>query len=113
MGVPNATKYAAINAVTALGGYISAHTAAAGTTGANEGSGTGYGPRPQTTWPTNADPVTGSLVNLPVPAGTYVEFGCWSAASAGTFDWSTAFSGGNITVSGSGASIAITPSVSI
>lgn len=113
MGVPNPTKYAAINAVIALGTYIGAHTAAAGTTGANEGSGTGYGPRPQSTLPTNADPSNGSLVNLPVPAGSYTELSAWSAASSGTFNWSTGFTGGTITVSGSGASLAINPSISL
>lgn len=117
MGIPNATHQASSNAVAALGTYISAHTGAAGTTGANEGSGTGYGPRPQTTWPTGGMVSslwvqTGSVVSLPVPAGTYTELGIWSAASSGTFVGSAAPTGGSITVSGTGASLSITPAIS-
>lgn len=117
MGIPDATHTASANAVAALGAYISAHTAAAGTTGANEGSGTGYGPRPQTTWPTGSMvsglwTKVGSAVSLPIPAGTYAELGIWSAATSGTFVGSAAPSGGSITVSGTGASLTITPTVS-
>lgn len=117
MGIPNVTHQASANAVAALGAYIAAFTAAAGTTGANEGSGTGYGPRPQTTWPAGGMVSslwvkTGSQVSLPVPAGTYTELGIFSAATAGTFVGSAAPTGGSITVSGTGALLTITPAIS-
>lgn len=112
MGIPNATHQAASNAIANLGRYISIHTdAGAGTTGANEASGGGY-TRKQTTWtPGSTGTNTGSEVNIPVPAGTYSEGGIWSAASSGTFVGSAAFAGGNVVVSGSGASIDVTPTI--
>lgn len=115
MGIPNATHQAATNGITALGTYISLHTAAAGTTGASEATGGGYA-RQATVWgaATNANPSvsTGSAVNVPCAAGTYVEGGVFSAATAGTFVGSAAFGGGNVVVSGTGASVSVTPSVS-
>ncbi len=112
MAIPNATKQAAANAITALGAWISLHTSAASTTGANEATGGGYA-RKQTTWtPTGTGGANGSSVNIPVAAGTYAEGGIFSAATAGTFVGSSAFSGGSVTVSGTGASIDVTPSVS-
>lgn len=111
MGIPNATHQAAVNAITALGTFVSVHTAAAGTTGASEASGGGYA-RQATTWTAGSTGVTnGSTVNIPVAAGTYVEGGIWSASTAGTFVGSNAFTGGNVVVSGTGASISVTPSV--
>lgn len=115
MGIPNATHQAAVNGVKALGAYISAHTSTGGTTGTGEASGGSYA-RKQTTWgsATNASPsvVSGSTVNVPVAAGTYKEGGIWSALTSGTFVGSAPFSGGDVVVSGSGASIDITPSLS-
>lgn len=113
MGIPNATKQAAADAVKALGAYVSAHTAAAGTTGANEATGGGYGRQLSTLTSGTTGAVTGSQVTVPVAAGTYVEGGLNSASTAGTFVGSAAFAGGNVVVSGSGASILITPSISI
>lgn len=111
MGIPNATHQAASNAIAALGNWISVHTSDAGTTGDNEASGGGY-TRKQTTWtPGSTGTNTGTEVNIPVPAGTYVEGGIWSAASGGTFVGSAAFAGGSVVVSGSGASIDITPTI--
>ena len=111
MAIPNGTRQAASNAMAALGSWISVHTAAAGTTGASEATGGGYGRR-QTTWtPNGSGTNNGSEVNVPVAAGTYVEGGIWSASSAGTFVASAAFGGGNVVVSGTGASINITPSL--
>lgn len=110
MSIPNASLQAACSALSALGAYISLHTAAAGTTGASEASGGGYA-RQLTTW-TNGSTGTssGSQVNIPCAANTYVEGGIFSAATSGTFDGSAAFSGGNVVVSGTGASINVTPS---
>ena len=111
MAIPNATRQAASNAMAGLGTWISVHTAAAGTTGASEATGGGYA-RQQTTWtPNGSGANNGSAVNIPVAAGTYVEGGIWSASSAGTFVASAAFGGGNVVVSGTGASINVTPSL--
>jgi hypothetical protein len=111
MGIPNATHQAAADGIKALGTWISLHTAAAGTTGANEATGGGYA-RKQTTWTSGSTgTVAGTLVNIPCAAGTYVEGGIWSALTAGTFVGSNAFSGGNVVVSGTGASIDVTPSI--
>ncbi|MBY0442024.1 MAG: hypothetical protein K2Q25_07805 [Mycobacteriaceae bacterium] len=111
MSIPNATHAAASAAIAALGRYISVHTAAAGTTGTNEATGGGYA-RGYTTWtPDGAGINAGSTVNIPVASGTYVEGGVWSASTSGTFVGSAAFAGGNVVVSGSGASINVTPSI--
>lgn len=112
MGIPNATHQAASNAIAALGAYISLHTGAGGgTTGTNEATGGGYA-RVQTTWSAGSTGLnTGSVVNISCAAGTYTEGGIWSAATTGTFVGSSAFSGGNVVVSGTGASISVTPSV--
>ena len=111
MGIPNPTHQAASNAIAALGTWISLHTAAAGTTGASEATGGGYA-RKQTTWTPGTTGVnTGSEVNIPCAAGTYVEGGIFSAVSGGTFVGSAAFGGGNVVVSGTGASIDVTPTV--
>jgi hypothetical protein len=111
MGIPAATHQAAADAIKALGTWIGVHTAAAGTTGASEASGGSYARR-QTTWTSNSNgTVSGSTVNVPVPAGSYTEGSIWSAQTAGTFVGSGAFSGGTVTVSGTGASIDVTPSL--
>jgi hypothetical protein len=44
--------------------------------------------------------------------GTYTEGGIFTASTAGTFIASAAFTAGNVVVSGAGASINVTPSVS-
>ena len=112
MGIPNATKQAAADAIKALGAWISVHTGAAGTTGANEASGGSYA-RQQTTWTSGSTGVVnGTAVTIPVAAATYVEGGVNSASTAGTFVGSAAFAGGNVVVSGTGASIVVTPSES-
>lgn len=112
MGIPNATHQAAADAIKALGAYISLHTGSgASTTGANEATGGGYA-RQQTTWTsTGSGGVNGTQVTIPCAAGTYVEGGIFSAASAGTFVGSNPFAGGSVVVSGTGASILVTPSI--
>lgn len=113
MGIPNATHQAASNAVAALGAYISLHTGDASTTGANEATGGGYA-RVQTTWTAGSTGTnTGSVVNISCAAGTYTQGGIWSALTTGTFVGSAAFGGGNVVVSGTGASISVTPSVTV
>ena len=109
MPTTNATKETAALAVTALGGWISLHTADPGTTGANEA--TGGSPayaRKQTTWTAGGSDgvVNGSEVTIDLAAGTYTHFGVWTAATAGTF-----IGGGSITSTTLGAQgqIKVTP----
>lgn len=110
MGIPNATLQSASNAIAALGAYISLHTAAAGTTGASEATGGSYA-RQLTTWTPGSTGVNnGSQVNIPAAAATYTEGGIWSLVSSGTFIGSQAFGGGSVVVSGTGASVNVTPS---
>lgn len=112
MGIPNATHQAAASAIAALGAYIALFTGAGGgTTGANEATGGSYA-RQLTTWTagtTGAE--TGSAVTIPCPAGSYTEGGIFSAASGGNFVGSAAFTGGTVVVSGTGASVVVTPSI--
>ncbi|ALA48569.1 minor tail protein [Mycobacterium phage PopTart] len=111
MGIPNATHKAASDAIAALGDWISVHTGAAGTTGANEATGGGYA-REQTSWTSGSTGTnTGDEVEISVAAGTYVEGGIWSASSSGTFVGSEAFDDGDVEVSGTGASISVTPRI--
>lgn len=113
MGIPNNTHQVASNAIAALGAYISLHTDDASTTGANEATGGGYA-RVQTTWtPGSTGTNTGSVVNISCAAGTYKQGGIWSAGTSGTFVGSAAFGGGDVVVSGTGASISVTPSVTV
>src|SRR5262245_38269429 len=112
MGIPNATHQAASNAVAALGAYISLHTGAgAGTTGANEATGGSYARKPTTWTPGSTGVNTGSVVNILCAAATYLEAGIFSALTSGTFVGSAAFSGGSVIVSGSGASIDVTATI--
>src|SRR3954454_15331196 len=110
MGIPNNTHQAASNAVAALGNWISLHTGAGGgTTGANGATGGGYGRVQSTPWtPNSTGTNTGPQVTIACAAGTYTEGGVFSAATAGTFVGSAPFSGGNVVVSGTGASINVT-----
>lgn len=112
MGMPAATHQTASNAIAALGNWISLHTAAAGTTGASEASGGGYGRVQSTPWTPDANGNNnGPAVQIFCAAGTYVEGGIWSAQTVGTFVGSNAFNGGSVIVSGTGASINVTPSI--
>lgn len=114
MGIPNDTRQAASNAVAARGNWIGLHTAAAGTTGAAEATGGGYGrvQIPGGTWtPSGTGSNTGGEVAIPVAAGNYVEGSVWSAQAGGTFVGSGVFAGGTINITGTGASIAVTPSI--
>lgn len=112
MAFTNAAKEAGALAVTALGSYISLHTADPGTTGASEA--TGGSPayaRKQTTWAGGAadGSVPGSQVIFDAPAGTYTHMGIWSAASGGSFVAGFALSA-PITLGGQGQGL-VTPTV--
>lgn len=88
MAFTNASKETGALAVTALGSYVSLHTADPSTTGTGEA--TGGSPayaRKQTTWTggTSDGSVVGSQVTFDAPAGTFTHVGVWTAATAGTF----------------------------
>jgi hypothetical protein len=109
MPLTNASKESAATAVTALGSYVSLHTADPGTTGASEA--TGGAPayaRKQTTWTagTADGVVAGSEVTIDLPAGTYTHFGIWSAATGGTFIGGGSITSTNLTAQGQ---IKVTP----
>lgn len=100
MGIPSATHQTASNAVAGLGNWISLHTAAAGTTGANEASGGSYARQQSTPWtPDGIGDNNGPQVQIFCAAGTYVEAGIFSTGSALTL---AAPSGVGATGSGSG-----------
>lgn len=115
MGIPNNSHQVGSNAVAGIGNWISLHTGAGGgTTGANEATGGGYARVQSTPWtPNGTGTNTGPQVNILCAAGTYTEGGIFSAVTAGTFVGSAAFSGGNVVVSGAGASINVTPSITV
>lgn len=86
MAFTDTTLNAAVDAIAALGTWISAHTADPSTTGANEVTGGSYA-RQQTTWgAASSGDRAGSEVSIPIPAATTVtHWGIWSASTAGTF----------------------------
>lgn len=103
-----ASKDTAVNALTALGSYISLHNQDPGTTGASEIAGV---TRQQTTWGSSSSgTANGSQVTFnSVPAGSYTHYGVWTAASGGTFRWGFALSPG-VTLSDVGT-VLMTPRV--
>lgn len=97
-GFPNATKEAAVLAVSGRGAWIAVHTGDPGTTGANEATGGGYA-RVQTTWTAGGSDgvVTGSEVSITLPAGPgYTCPSVWTAATGGSYVGPLAFEGGPI-----------------
>lgn len=110
----NATKEAAAVAITGLGRWISVHTGAPGTTGANEATGGGYA-RVQTTWTAGASDgsVVGSEVSISLPAAAgYQCPGVWTAATGGTFVGSLDFDGGPIGTVSEAFVLDLTPTIS-
>lgn len=108
MAFTTASKDAAVNALTALGGYISLHSGDPGTLGTNEVSAAS---RQQTTWgASSGGTANGSQVTFQsVPAGTYTHYGVWTAATGGTFRWGFELSPG-VTLSDVGT-VLMTPRV--
>ena len=108
MAFTTASKDTAVNALTALGSYISLHSGDPGTLGSNEVGGT---TRQQTTWGTSSSgTAAGSQVTFSsVPSGSYTHYGVWTAPSGGTFRWGFALSPG-ITLSDVGT-VLMTPRV--
>lgn len=112
MAFTNTSKETAALAITALGNYISLHTADPGTTGAGETSGGSYA-RKQTTWAGGAADgvVAGSAVTFDAAAGTYTHVGVWSAATGGTFIAGFALSA-SVNLSAAGQ-VLTTPSITV
>lgn len=111
LAVP-ATRESAALAVSALGSWISLHTATPGSTGASEAAGT---TRRQTTWTggTADGTVAGSQVtHSAAPANTYTHYGIWSAQTGGTFVDGNALSPGAVTIAAA-TDILFTPTISI
>lgn len=112
MSFPNASKEAAILAVKATATHASLHTAAAGTTGANEATGgsPAYARKAISFTDGASDGSTvGSQVTFDVPAGTYVEIGLWTASTSGTFLGSVALASN--AVLGSQGQVLVTPTL--
>lgn len=115
MAFTSATKEASATAVSALGAWVSLHTADPGTTGTGEA--TGGSPayaRKQTTWTAGAADgvVNGSEVTFDVPAGTFTHAGVWTAATAGTFIGGFALNASTGALPGQ-AKVDLTPSITV
>lgn len=81
MGIPNPTHQALSNRFAALIRYVALFTAAAGTTGSNEASGGSYARvAVGTPTPDGVGDNTFPQVNIPCPAGNYVEGGFFSTS---------------------------------
>jgi len=108
MAFTTASKDAAVNALTALGTYISLHTGDPGTVGSNEQAGT---TRAATTWGSSSSgTASGTQVTFSsVPSGSYTHYGVWTASTGGTFRWGFALSPG-VTLSATGT-VLMTPRV--
>lgn len=87
MPLSNAALQIAYAAVSGAGGWISAHTADPGTTGANEVPASADYNRVQAAFPTGANGSgTAPQVSIPIPAGvTVTHIGVWTAATNGTY----------------------------
>ena len=109
MSFTDASKNSAVNALTALGTYISLHTGDPGTVGSNEQAGT---TRQATTWGSSSSgTASGTQVTFTsVPSGSYTHYGVWTAATGGTFRWGFSLSPG-VTLSASGT-VLMTPRIS-
>lgn len=110
MAFPTGTKNTAVNAITALGSWISLHTGDPGTTGASEATGGSYA-RQQTTWPSaSGGAATGSEVTHGgLVAAAYGYFGVWSAVTGGVFEHGNSLTPA-MTLGGTGT-LKTTPSV--
>lgn len=82
-----AAENAAVNGITAVGLYLSLHSADPGTTGASEITGGGYA-RQAITWGAASGGTatnTGALSFTVAAATTVAYVGVWSAATTGTY----------------------------
>jgi hypothetical protein len=89
MGLNNSGRNVGLNAIGAVGLYLSLHTADPGTSGTSEvtGGSPAYA-RKSCTWAAAASGsmTTNAGVTFDIPAGTTItHYGVWSASSSGTF----------------------------
>ena len=93
MAYTNAVKNEAVDAMTALGSWITVHTGDPGTTGANRV--VALAPL-QTVWPdaTSGQTIGTQLVFANAPALHYTHFGVWADAAMTTFRWGFALDPG-------------------
>lgn len=110
MAFPVGTKNVAVDAVIALGNWISLHTADPSTTGASEATGGSYARQQSTFGASSAGVATGSEVTFTgLVAATYNFFGQWSAVTAGTFRHGNVLTP-SMTLGGTGT-LKVTPSL--
>lgn len=85
--MPSVTaRNALVSAYTANATWVSLHTGAPGTTGANEVPAGTYARKQTTFGAPSGGSATGSQVSIDVPAGgPYTHYGLWTAVSGGTF----------------------------
>ena len=111
MAFTTAAKNAAVDAIIALGNWISLHTADPGTTGASEASGGGYARQQSAHGAAASGVATGAEVSFSnIIAAAYTHFGYWSAVTAGTFRHGNVLTP-SMTLGGTGT-LKVTPSVS-
>lgn len=87
MAFTSAALNAGADAIAALAGYVSLHTADPTTVGDNEVSGgsPAYARKAVTWGAASAGDKVGSQVTFDVPAGTFTHAGYWTASTGGTF----------------------------
>lgn len=104
MSIPNYTNQGLANLLAAFGNNMGLHTSAAGTTGANEATGGGYGrQQASSSTPDGVGDVNFVQVNIPCAAGSYAEGSIWSTVSGTTL---AVPSGVSATGSGTGGTLA-------
>jgi hypothetical protein len=108
MSFTTASKDVAVNSLTAIGTWVSLHSADPGTTGASEVSGT---TRQQTTFGSSSSgTASGTQVTFTgVPSGSYTHYGIWTAQTGGTFRYGFSLSPG-VTLSSAGT-VLMTPRI--
>lgn len=108
-----ATKNALAVEYGSIGGYIALHTASPGASGtsAEAAGGSPAYARKLTSWGSaTGGVISGSEVEIDVPAGTYTHISIWSAVTGGTFvDYAAITS----TTLGAQGKILVTPTFSI
>lgn len=110
MAFAAATKNAAVDAIVALGNWISLHTGDPGTTGANEASGGSYGRQQSAHGAASSGVATGAEVTFAgLIAASYTHFGYWSASTSGTFRHGNALTP-SMTLGGVGT-LKVTPTI--
>jgi hypothetical protein len=110
MSFTTASKDVAVNSLTAIGTWVSLHSADPGTTGASEVTASGT-TRQQTTFGSSSNgTASGTQVTFNgVPSGSYTHYGIWTAQTGGTFRYGFSLSPG-VTLSSAGT-VLMTPRI--